>query len=320
MYQYLQVDGREQAISPKPNLFQSVSDVLQRELRAPGFPNTRRGQKLFSVADFSGAHRGAKFDTYAFLILDLDRNNWWLSAQREFRQKLLRDGRRLSFKNLNDRVRRHALAQFLSGADEIEGVLIVFAVEKSVGSIFDSPEDGSQEPLLKAWKKSVHEHLLRITHLGALSVARVSRPDQDLLWISDQDKIASNDFQLTALTKLFATIWGNVTDHPLRHFRCGTTKCDDGSLALEDFAAIPDLAAGATCELISKISQQRIFPVMGITTALPSGLSSKTQKLSHWLANTSKALRHILIVIDGESRSSGTKVTLMKLQIGRAHV
>jgi len=53
---------------------------------------------------------------------------------------------------------------------------------------------------------------------------------------------------------------------------------------------------------------------MGITTALPSGLSSKTQKLSHWLANTSKALRHILIVIDGESRSSGTKVTLMKLQ------
>jgi hypothetical protein len=43
----------------------------------------------------------------------------------------------------------------------------------------------------------------------------------------------------TRVQRLFED-WGRI--------RCGTMKCDNGSLQIEDFVAIPDLIAGALSE------------------------------------------------------------------------
>ena len=70
-----------------------------------------------------------------------------------------------------------------------------------------------------------------------------------------------------------------MTTHNLGRVKLGSTRSDDGSLALEDLAAIPDLAAGAACEVLSLMTRQGLFPVTGIYNRLPLGLSRKTNGL-----------------------------------------
>lgn len=293
-------------------LFAVLRGVIAKALAGGGFPNGPRGRQLFLAADFSGTHRGPLYTTYAFLLLDLDRNNWWMNAQRAFRVEALTGGRRLSFKALNDGARRRALTPFLLMADEIEGTLIVVAIRKDRDSIFQPTSEDADLSLVEAWKPSVHEHLMRVTHLSALCVALCSRPDQDLLWICDQDDVASNDSQVTALTKLFAHVWGHVTEHNLRHLRLGSTRSDDGSRTIEDLTAVPDLAAGAVCEMLSHMRRQGVFPVRGIFNRLPLGLSAKTHKLLAWLSTTDRPLRRMVVAID-ENAEGHSVATLLKL-------
>lgn len=298
--------------APLGGVFASVAKIISRELGGAGFPQDSRGSDLFLVADFSGTHRGPLYTTYAFLLLDLDRNSWWLNAQRAFRSEALRGGRRLSFKALNDGARRRALLPFLLMADEIEGALIVIAVDKAHDTLFRPREKDADLSLIEAWKPTVHEHLMRVTHLSALCTTLVSRPGQNLLWICDQDDVTSNDAQIVALTKLFGHVWSQMTDHNLGHLRLGSTKSDDGSLTLEDLAAIPDLAAGTACELLSQMTHQGLFPVVGLYNRMPQGLSGKTQRLIRWLAVSDRPLKRVVVTIRaaGPGRSTVSHVRL----------
>jgi hypothetical protein len=288
---------------------------LQEDLGGAGFPNGDRGGTLLCICDFSGAHRSALFNTYAFLSLDFDRCGWWLDGQRAFRRDTLRNGRRLSFKALNDRERRKVLPLFLRAASAIDGALKVVAVAKGVGSIFVQSESTKEkEALLAPWKPNVHEHLLRITHLGALFVAPTTKPRQNVYWIADQDEIASNERQLRALTNLSGRVWAHILKHDLGHIRIGTTWSDDGSLALEDLAAITDFAAGSMCEAISAMVRQGVFPVPGIVNRLPVGLTNKTEFLLQWLSSTDCPLRRTIIAIDEPPNTRRPRLTKLSIQ------
>jgi hypothetical protein len=292
-----------------------LSDVISGGLSPPGFPHGSRGRNLMLAGDFSGTHSGPLYTTYAFLLLDLDRNTWWFQAQRAFRMEALRGGRRLSFKALNDRKKRGALPLFLMAADQIEGALVVIAVARNGISLFKPREHNLEvSELISSWKAGVHEHLLRVVHLSALCVSLVSQPDQNLLWISDQDEIVSNDNQITRLTHLFAQVWGNITSHALGHLQLGSTRSDDGTLALEDLAAIPDLGAGAACEAISGMRRQGCFPVRGLYNRLPIGLSAKTDYILRWLAVRDRPLRRVMVVVD--PAETGTASTVTRLTFG----
>jgi len=294
------------APTPTNGLFASLAEIISRGLGGSGFPRDNRGTNLVLVADFSGTHRGPLYTTYAFLLLDLDRNSWWLNAQRAFRLEALRSGRRLSFKALNDSARRRALLPFLLMADEIEGALIVFAVDKAHDSLFSPRDENADLSLIEAWKPTVHEHLMRVTHLSALCTTLVSKPGQNLHWFCDQDDVASNDKQIIALTRLFGHVWSQMTEHDLGHLRLGSTRSDDGTLALEDLAAIPDLAAGAACELLSHMTRQRLFPVPGLYNRIPLGISGKTERLTQWLAVPDRPLKRVVITIQATAPGRST--------------
>jgi hypothetical protein len=216
-----------------------------------GFPFLTRGRTLLLVADFGGHHQRQHFDTYTFLILDLTKNQEWLAWQHHFRHAILRNRRRMSFKALNDGMRRRALVPFMRAAAGIEGCLMQFAISKVGGSLFTgASEDELGGELLKRWKPNVQERLLRVLHLSAFLLSGLSVPGQDVLWIIDEDDIAANVTKLTDLTELFARALSSYSSHTLGHIRCGTTAtADDGGLALEDLTAIADLTTGALGEL-----------------------------------------------------------------------
>ena len=295
---------------------QLLADTFDRRVQANSFtfPTVHlRGQTLMMVADFGGQHKGQHFDTYAFLIFDLDRNERWLEGQRFFRHTIMPRGRRMAFKAMNDKYRRQALVPFLRLADHIEGWLVLFAVSKIGGSLFGGAEESADaEYLLTNWKPSVRERLLRIMHFSAFLLSGLSSPGQDVLWIIDEDEVAANVQQLTQLTQVLGRVSSNSMAHDLRHLRCGTTHSDDGSLSLEDLVAICDLGAGAICEVATAMISQGRFPRRDVVSALPKGLSWKSRVLASWLAADNKSLQRLSCLVELSASSSRMRATMMR--------
>lgn len=274
--------------------------------RAHRFPRgAARGQQLAILADFGGQHRGQAYETYSFLICDRDRLRRWLSDQRVFRQHVLPSRRRMAFKSMNDHHRRRALIPFLSLSDTIDGWLVTFMVSVRGGSMFNpSMANDEAAALMSSWRPAVREKLTRVLHFTAFLLSGLSLPEQDVLWVIDQDDIAANDSQLTQLTKLLAKLAGHYLSHDLRHLRCATTRSDDGSLVLEDLASICDLAAGGLCELATSMAIDDRLPVGRIAHALPKGLSWKSQWIATWLAVKGGSLHRHTWMIDLQTHSS----------------
>lgn len=277
------------------------------------FPFRTRGKTLLLVADFGGHHQKQHFDTYTFLILDIAKNAEWMAGQRHFRKKILPNKRRMSFKALNDGMRRQALIPFMRGAAGIEGCLVQFAISKVGGSLFTgASQDEIGSELLERWKPNVQERLLRVLHLSAFLLSGLSAPGQDLLWIIDEDDIAANVQQLTDLTHLFARVMSSYCSHALGHLRCSTTGiADDGSLVLEDLAAIADLTTGALGELCTGFVADDLFPRLGLVTPLPSQLTWKSKLIASWMAAPGFPIRRHTTILELRPGSTKTRISTL---------
>jgi hypothetical protein len=270
-------------------------EARREMIRRPQFQS--RGETIFILGDMGGAHAGQLFETYSFLVTDIDRNSQWLNSQRLFRTGLLRD-RRMAFKSLNDRLRKRALIPFLKMGEEIDGWLITFAISRSARSAFEmQANEADFDKCLAGWKASVRERLLRVLHFSAFLLSGLSAPGQNLFWIIDEDAVAANVQQLTELTNLFATVLSNSIDFSLGHVRCGTAKSDDGSLALEDLLAYSDLAAGAVAEIVTTTAPNHALLKNNLVTLMPSSLSWKARMLASWLGSESGNLRRLICVV-----------------------
>jgi hypothetical protein len=280
----------------------------------PGdFPAVQpRGKTFLLGGDFGGAHQGQQFETYAFIGLDLERNERWMQAQRHFRHATMRNKRRMSFKAMNDKHRRDALMPFLDCADLIEGWLVVFAVSRVGGSLFAEGADKATREALPIWKPSVQERLLRILHLSAFLLSGLSAQGQNVLWIVDQDEIAANTDQLTQLAATMNIVASNLIRHGLGHLRCGTTQSDGGSLELEDLVSICDLAAGAVCEAATGMSVRPKFHQRHIFMPLTSTLSWKSRIVANWLASNKSTLTRLTCFIDLDPSSSRMSATMAR--------
>jgi hypothetical protein len=239
----------------------------------------------------------------------------WLLSQSFFRTNILKSKRRMSFKGMNDIHRRNALMPLLQSAMKIEGCLITFAISKRNAYLFDSEHRSIEDNCeIMLWKPKAQERLLRILHLSTFLLSGLSAPNQDVLWITDEDDISANTNLLTQLTRLFGNISSHYLAYDLGHLRCGTTQSDDGGLFLEDCCSIPDLAAGALSEVCTGFVDQSCFPVKGLITPHPAGLTSKSQIIAAWIAQLSAPLREMTCIIEIEPHSKRTRTTTLKWQ------
>jgi hypothetical protein len=76
--------------------------------RIEALPDLRGANTLIVTSDYGGYHKGAKYETISFLLASLDGCGDWESKRVHLRTRLLPNGRRMSFKGLNDRHRRDA--------------------------------------------------------------------------------------------------------------------------------------------------------------------------------------------------------------------
>jgi len=289
---------------PELGPLNAISGIIAEEQwrDADFLSSDRRGPTLLLVSDYSGSSKDSCYESLSFLLADFQSCWLWEQFRKRIRREIIRDKRRLSYKALGDTRRRAALVPLLRAANAISGIVFTFLIEKKLVHILSqgSPEDLARLhlPEVSAWKVASFQKLTRVSWLGAMLIACMSAPSQNVVWFTDEDAIAANPQKTTEATHVIGHAVSHVSTHKLGHIRFGTTACDDGSLAIEDLAAIPDLAAGALAEFFAKNRLETGIDPGAVFRRPPETLRSKGHMLLAWLADTDQRLKKVVVVLN----------------------
>ena len=275
------------------------------------FPNLRSSGTLLAASDYSGESKDSSFIVFSFLLTTLDSWSQWEPKRVQVRDAHLSNSRRMSFKRLGDKQRQAALIPLLDAASTLEGISLSVAVHKSCDTIFNDPPLDLLNPdfaVYRAWKPKVLNKAFFAVHTLAFLLAGLGAPMQNFLWFTDEDSIAANGKRIGELTQLFAWIGTLYLPFMMGHFRCGTSKSDDGSRQLEDYIAVPDLVAGALSEQLNLPS-----PVCGnagdIFWIYRPDMSNKTKTITSWLSNVSCPLKKLFVVVEQNPNNIGQMIS-----------
>ena len=261
------------------------------------------GREIIIASDASGQHRQNPFEVLGILILDFDASLQFEVQRQVIRKGILKDSRRLSFKKLDEPVRKRALVPFLLAADTIPGLCLCVAVNKRLTMLGGGPgffEALRQNSILKAsWTFESFERMSRTAHFISLLIAGLCCEGQNVFWISDEDEMFESPVKSEDTLRVLSTYFQMYVKWAMGNLRVGTTKLDEGDRFEEDFAAIADIAAGALGELVMRVQKEA---GEGITEAIAAGLATdvtgKSDLLLSWLADNSHALKRASLVFD----------------------
>ena len=206
------------------------------------------------VSDYSGQHRQATHEVYSFLITTMDTLNKWLPLREQFRTRWLPDGRRLSFKQLRESVRRRAFPHLLELAGCLPANLITFMIDNRVGSFVQGGPLALASALDDCFTPDMSEgsveKIYRLALFIALLQAGLRKEKQPSLWISDHDETLDSFDRRERFGRLATYLIFGLTGwtHPADQIFT-TTAAEKLPLWAEDVAAIPDIAAGACAQL-----------------------------------------------------------------------
>jgi hypothetical protein len=260
------------------------------------------GMYLMVGSDYSGDQSRSDYRVYGFLVADTDASLLFPHARRRFRAKYLPDGRRMSYKRLNDALRRNALAPFLGAVETFTGVCCAVVVHKdlqrmSTGS--RSLEIWSRLHGLDArWAAAAFETMVRIVHFVCLLLGVVSHAGQDVTWITDEDEIVANDDRLTDVMNLMDLMGSLYIDHPLGVFAMNSTQVDSGDRAFEDFVALPDLIAGAFADITTVWARQPEWLTGGGLNLDSEGIPEKASLIGEWFCSEAPTLKRCAVIVD----------------------
>ena len=305
---------------PELGMLNTISDSIRsEEWRNPELLTTvRQGPSLIVASDYGGEHGSALYSTISMLVADWQFLWYWHEQSQKLRKHILKDSRRLSFKNVIEGRRSRMLVPFLRVCNTIPGLLATFVVDKRIKSFFqDSDDDSEISPDVVdhcKWRPRSFEKLCRVAHFGSLLIAGLSAPHQHVLWVTDEDEITANLTKHREATNVFAHCMSQCLSHPMGHFRLATTKSDDGSRSLEDLVTIPDLAAGSLAEVATCSASDGGLCHSGLLKPLSDDVSDKAHAILAWLAEQQHPLKRVTFLIE-HVPPDGFKSHLLRLAL-----
>ena len=297
------------------NLF---SDVIRlQEGRHPGLlPNLRLVPTFLIGSDYGGLHKSASYETYSLVLAGAETLGPWDERRSSIRDRARLGSRRLSYKALNDRKRLRALPAYLEAANLIPGLLVAILIDHRIQSIFEEQVKGrgsAKDVYFPGWRPRVIERALRVIHLVSLFLGGMSTPNQDVLWLTDEDDIAANEDRLRELVNAFAIVSSHYVGHALGHVKIGTTKSDTGRRDVEDFVAIADVTAGAIQEVIA----EQGVPTGRLWLPPPRAVPAKARLVMDWLADNTQELKRLAYTIDEDPASRKLRITSFRFHGSR---
>lgn len=300
------------------NLSELVHDIDIAEIDR--LPDLRKGSTILVGSDYSGRQRSSEYEVLVFLLADIEGSRRWMIERSWLRYNLPPDGRRFSFKSLGDRTLMKALPCFLEASSYINGLLVGILTHKSIDSLFKKTGRITRsDPEIRGypdWKPKVIEKLLRIVNFISLFIAGLSRPMQDVLWITDEDDIAPNEDRHYELVDIFGKICSHYLAHSLRHLRIATTASDTGKRDVEDFVSVADIAAGAISEVVSRYKREGLMPSPSVIVPVLPGFNQKTIEIMNWLSNHKMPLKKLFFSIDPIPQTTSLRVRLWNFVVG----
>jgi len=212
----------------------------------------------------------------------------------------------MSFKQLNDKIKLRALSAFVEIAGAIDGFVLTFAVDNRIQSMFAEQFILVAPELFSSVKKRVLEDMLRVVHFGAQAIMLAFSTGQNIVWFTDSDHIVANEKHEQLFGKIAEGIIRTkfLPDEKVGSIGFKLTSVDDGSLEIEDFAAVPDLVAGALCETLSKLAQAGLRVIPKIILNRPN-VSKKTNLICEWINKHQCPLKKFGVVFDKVGPDSG---------------
>lgn len=212
---------------------------------------------LCCISDYSGDQKSSLFNTYSYFYFDPDISiKQWSEARLAIRDLILGQARSLSYKGLNDAIKRKALTPMLSVADELDGLLISFAIHKKVKVLTPSKTELSEinewMSFESRWKKRSLSKMIKIAILFAFGVSGLNKERASVTWMTDNDDFTANRSQqddlykvaLSAIDKFSLELPTSLTVET----KTNTTLMPDNA---KDLLAIPDLVAGMLSQVLS---------------------------------------------------------------------
>lgn len=271
------------------------------EDRRPGnFPIFDPTEPLVILSDYGGSHTGSRFETYSFLFTQPSALPEWNAFRLYIREKFRFEKGRMAYKKLNNRECSEACYPWLTAADQLKGILITFAIERSLGSLFNQAELAALRqvrPDLADSPRKTIERTYRVCHFLAVVLSGLSSASQEVVWITDQDAIAANERLQSSLKETLQNVVQMYLGERLATLHCETTAFDDGTMQVEDLASIPDLVAGAISEVQTQQAIHSNMPIGHGNVALPDTIPEKTMKILNWTCLPDKALRRMVLAM-----------------------
>lgn len=277
------------------------------------------GLTLYVTSDYSGHDSGSRYFVISILVADLDNSARWEYFRRSVRSRYMADGRRMSFKKLNDANRLKALVPFLEASDEIEGLCLSIGIRKEIKNLYIDKrafESVRNKGVLKgSWSAKSLENMFRIVHFISLVIAGLATPNQNIYWISDEDEILANPTRSSDVAGLISALTSLYVEHNLGELGVGTTRLDEGDRLEEDFAAVPDLAAGAVSEMLTKVSSTNLSCTFygDAVHEFPDNLSKKTEVILAWLDDENHRLKKSILLFE---RAKDKMFSVARLRLG----
>src|ERR1043166_9171347 len=147
--------------------------ALNNEMRAADTP-VLTGKEVIIASDSSGLHRASPFEVLGLVVIDFDASLKWAASRQILRKHVLKDSRRMSFKKLDEPMRRNALIPFLRSADDIQGMCLCVGIHKGITTLGGPPElhqQLTQTQILKAsWSQASFDRMSRTAHFISLII------------------------------------------------------------------------------------------------------------------------------------------------------
>ena len=293
------------------NMMVSLETINPRAL-----PNIRKGEMIFIGSDYSGEQKNSRYYAISIIFTVLENIDTWENERGKLREKYLPDGRRISYKNLGDKLRNRILIPFLSIANNIPGIIITILVDKQIESFFQEDENILEKSLMSNdslhWKDNEFEKLMQVIHWCSFFLAGLSREGQNVLWITDEDAIIPNNERLYQTCEVFSRVSSHYLPHNLGHMRIGTTKSDTGKRDIEDLIAIPDLVAGTLCHVLTEYWNYGGVPSSGLILPSLKNIPDKTKKIMNWFSDDRQLLKRLVICVNHNIKNNGLSFQLLK--------
>ena len=270
--------------------------------------DVRQSTELLVACDIGGSHKDSAYESFSFLIGAINFGGEWEKLQKTIRKTLLPDGRRMSYKSLGDAIKAKSLIPFLEAANQYQGILVTFLIDKKIANLIGDHKDKNVFPELviaeRGWNKKVFHRLSLIASLGSMLVSGLSKTEQDILWVIDQDEIAANEKKHNEAGYVIHHHVEVYTPQNNGLFVFVTTEADFDNRKIEDIVAIPDLVSGALSEAVTKI--RNLGHKFGSSICIPlshSLFSKKAKTILDWYSEKRTDLKKLAIVLEADGKS-----------------